>query len=107
MNGAWRLAWSCAALAAVLIVPAAGAKVPILLDTDIGTDIDDAFALALVLASPELDLRGLTTVGGDTQTRAWMACRLLTAVGRRDVHVAAGAAPQPREEIGGQYQYRN
>jgi len=33
-------------------------KIPILLDTDIGSDIDDAFALALILASPELDLVG-------------------------------------------------
>jgi Inosine-uridine preferring nucleoside hydrolase len=40
--------------------------IPIVLDTDIGTDIDDAFALALVLDSPELDLRAVTTVSGDT-----------------------------------------
>ena len=37
-------------------------KIPVILDTDIGSDIDDAFALALILASPELDLRGVTTV---------------------------------------------
>src|SRR5262245_55425927 len=38
---------------------------PVLLDTDIGTDVDDAFALALVLASPELELCGVTTVGSE------------------------------------------
>jgi purine nucleosidase len=81
--------------------------IPVILDTDIGTDIDDAFALALVLASPELDLRGVTTVGSDPRTRAWMVCRFLTAIGRRDIPVAAGATPQPAEEIKGQYQYRN
>ncbi len=81
--------------------------IPVILDTDIGTDIDDAFALALVLASPELDLRGVTTVGSDPRTRALMVCRFLTALNRRNIPVAAGAAPQPAEEIKGQYQYRN
>jgi purine nucleosidase len=79
--------------------------VPILLDTDIGTDVDDAFALALILASPELDLRGVTTVGTDPQTRALLVCRFLTAVGRSDIPVAAGAPPQPVEEIEKQGRY--
>jgi len=70
--------------------PAREKKVPILLDTDIGSDVDDAFALALILASPELDLRGVTTVSGDTRARALMACRLLTAAGHKDVPVAVG-----------------
>jgi inosine-uridine nucleoside N-ribohydrolase len=80
---------------------------PVLLDTDLGGDIDDAFALALILASPELDLRGVTTVSGDTQVRALMACRFLTMTGRRHTPVAAGAAPQPPGPISptGQYRY--
>ena len=82
------------------------AKVPILLDTDIGSDVDDAFAMGLILASPELELRGVTTVSGDTETRAWMACRFLSHVGQRDIAVAAGSEPQPEQEIGGQFQYR-
>src|SRR5437870_13714218 len=65
-------------------------RIPILLDFDIGDDIDDAFALATVLASPELDLRGVTTVGEDSYKRAQMACRFLEAVGRGKVPVAAG-----------------
>ena len=65
-------------------------KTPILLDTDIGTDIDDAFALALVLESPELDLLGVTTVSGDTQARARLAAKMLWEAGRKDVPVAAG-----------------
>ena len=81
--------------------------IPIILDTDIGTDVDDAFALALVLASPELDLRGVTTVGSEPRTRALMVCRFLTAIGRRDIPVAAGAAPQPAEEIEKQGRYAN
>jgi inosine-uridine nucleoside N-ribohydrolase len=80
-------------------------KVPVLLDTDLGSDVDEAFALALILGSPELELRGVTTVSGDTNVRALMACRFLTMTGRRHTPVAAGAAPQPAREIRGQYQY--
>jgi inosine-uridine nucleoside N-ribohydrolase len=36
-------------------------KIPVILDTDIGGDIDDAWALALILKSPELDLKMLVT----------------------------------------------
>ena len=68
-------------LAAALVLGAAGAgagpprsgPIPIVLDTDIGTDIDDAFALALIMKCPELDLVGVTTVSGDTQARARLA----------------------------------
>ncbi|MBZ5514785.1 MAG: nucleoside hydrolase [Acidobacteriia bacterium] len=69
---------------------AAPASMPIVLDTDIGTDIDDAFALALILRSPELDLVGVTTVSGDTQARARLAAKMLWDAGRRAVPVAAG-----------------
>jgi inosine-uridine nucleoside N-ribohydrolase len=72
----------------------ARAKVPVLLDTDIGTALDDAFALALVLSSPELELRGVTTVDGDAYTRALVACRILAAIGRDDVPVASGCGPR-------------
>jgi purine nucleosidase len=81
------------------------AKVPILLDTDIGDDIDDAFALALALASPEIDLRGVTTVSGDAHTRALIVCRLLHAVGRTDVPVASGAPARAVPDFSGQMQY--
>jgi purine nucleosidase len=62
----------------------------ILLDTDIGDDIDDALALALVLRSPEIELHTVTTVFGDTQKRARLASHLLSVFGREDVPVAAG-----------------
>lgn len=64
----------------------------ILLDTDIGSDVDDALALGLVLASPEvLSLEAVTTVAADTQLRARLAARLLALAGREDVDVCAGA----------------
>src|SRR5438094_9994513 len=71
-------------------VAAQPAKIPILFDFDIGDDIDDTFALATILASPELELRGVTTVGEDSHKRAQMACRFLTAVGSPKIPVAAG-----------------
>src|SRR5437899_5386280 len=77
----------------------------VLLDTDIGDDIDDAFALALALRSPELDLRGVTTVHGDAHTRALIVCRLLHAIGRDDIPVAAGTPPREPPEFRGQFQY--
>ncbi len=79
--------------------------ISIILDTDIGTDVDDAFALALILASPELDLRGVTTVGSEPRTRALIVCRFLTAVGHGAIPVAAGAMPQPAEDIEKQGRY--
>jgi len=72
---------------------ASGAKQQLaILDTDIGDDIDDAFALALVLKSPEIKLLGITTEYGDTELRARLVDRYLAAVGRRDIPVAAGKA---------------
>jgi purine nucleosidase len=61
-----------------------------LLDTDVGTDVDDALAIALALASPEIDLRAVTTVSGDVRLRARIAGKLLSLGGRLDVPVAAG-----------------
>ncbi|KRF28433.1 nucleoside hydrolase [Phycicoccus sp. Soil802] len=49
----------------------------VLIDTDIGTDVDDALALGMIVGSPELELVGITTVYGDTRLRAQIARRLL------------------------------
>jgi inosine-uridine nucleoside N-ribohydrolase len=69
-------------------------KIPILLDTDIGSDVDDAFALALILESPEFDLLGVTTVSGHSEDRARLVAKLLEDAGRQDVPVVAGASGQ-------------
>jgi inosine-uridine nucleoside N-ribohydrolase len=53
----------------------------VVLDTDIGDDIDDAFALALALRSPEIRLLGITTEYGDTELRAKLVDRFLASVG--------------------------
>jgi purine nucleosidase len=63
---------------------------PVVLDTDIGTDIDDAYALALAAVSPELDLRAVTTVNSGVALRARIAKKLLRLLGRDEVPVLAG-----------------
>lgn len=65
-------------------------SVRIVLDTDIGSDVDDALALAFALRHPEIELAAVTTVADDTQARAAIARALLRAAGRDDVPVGAG-----------------
>jgi purine nucleosidase len=62
----------------------------IILDTDIGTDVDDALALLLALASPELALEGVTLVHADVDTRARIALKMLKLAGRTDIPVCKG-----------------
>jgi inosine-uridine nucleoside N-ribohydrolase len=56
--------------------------VKVLLDTDIGSDIDDAVCLAYLLAQPECDLLGITTVSGEAERRAMLASALCKVAGR-------------------------
>lgn len=66
-------------------------KIPVLLDTDIGSDIDDAVALAYLLRNPRCELVGITTVTGDTSRRAAIAEVIVSRVGREDIPVHRGA----------------
>ena len=63
----------------------------IILDTDIGTDVDDCLALALCLVSSELKLTAVTTVYGDARLRALIVLKLLALRDVNDVPVAVGA----------------
>ncbi len=54
----------------------------VILDTDIGTDVDDALALAVLLGSQEVDLVGITTVYGDVRLRSQIAMHLCSMVNR-------------------------
>lgn len=64
--------------------------IPIVIDTDIGADPDDAMALAFAVASPEVDVLGVTVVDGDVELRARMAARILGVAGRADIPVFLG-----------------
>jgi len=63
---------------------------PVVIDTDIGTDIDDTWALAMALGCPELDVKLITTCTGDTAVRAKIVCKMLEAVGAAHIPVAVG-----------------
>ena len=54
----------------------------VILDTDIGTDVDDALALAALMGSKEVDLIGITTVYGDVRLRSAIAMHLCSLVNR-------------------------
>jgi inosine-uridine nucleoside N-ribohydrolase len=62
----------------------------VIIDTDIGDDIDDAFAVDLALASPELNIVGITSAWGNTALRSRMLDRLLCETGRADIPVETG-----------------
>jgi purine nucleosidase len=64
--------------------------IKILLDTDIGSDIDDSVCLAYLLANPECDLLGITTVTGEATKRAQMASALCNVAGK-DIPIYPGA----------------
>jgi purine nucleosidase len=66
--------------------------IQVLLDTDIGTDIDDAACLAYLLAHPGCDLLGITTVTGQPERRAQIASALCHAAGRPDIPIYPGTA---------------
>jgi purine nucleosidase len=102
-----RRLFSIALLAAfTLLAHRASAQAPphlkVILDTDIASDIDDAWALGLLVASPNVELVGVTITDGDTPARAKVACKLLHVVGRDDVPVAVGRKTPPP----GQYDYQ-
>jgi inosine-uridine nucleoside N-ribohydrolase len=65
-------------------------KVKVLFDTDIGTDIDDALALAYLLSQRRCELLGITTVTGEPTKRAEMASAICRQAGRDDIPIHAG-----------------
>jgi inosine-uridine nucleoside N-ribohydrolase len=74
------------------------APIPVILDTDIGDDIDDTWALALLLKSPELDLKLVVGDYGEAQYRARLIAKFLERAGRSDVPVGVGLDTAPHGE---------
>jgi len=91
------LALSCAML--TVSASAAPERQQVIVDMDIGDDIDDSFALALLLQSPEIEIVGITTAWGDTALRAQLVERMLRETGHSGIPIATGIAttgnPQP------------
>jgi purine nucleosidase/pyrimidine-specific ribonucleoside hydrolase len=87
------MSWKLLALAlGASLIATAQARIPIILDTDIGDSIDDALALAFALHSPELDVRAVTTVIDDVESKTRLAWKMLGIYNRRDIALAMGAS---------------
>jgi inosine-uridine nucleoside N-ribohydrolase len=67
-------------------------KIPVVFDTDIGSDIDDTWALCMLLKSPELDIKLITTALGDTSAKARIVTKLLEVAGMDNIPVGIGLA---------------
>lgn len=101
----WRTKARCAASVFVLFcfsacaygqtTSRANAPEKIIIDTDIGDDIDDAFAVGLALQSPEFQILGISSSWGDTHLRARLLSRFLKEIGRTDIPIAMGLATHP------------
>lgn len=73
-----------------------GKKIPVVFDTDIGGDIDDTWALALLLKSPELDVKLIVSDSGNTTYRARIVAKMLQVFGRTDIPLGVGIPPGNR-----------
>jgi len=65
-------------------------RLPVIFDTDICDDIDDTWALALLVQSPEFDVKLITTEVGNTPAKARTVAKFLQAVGRADIPIGIG-----------------
>jgi len=73
------------------------APIPVIFDTDIGDDIDDTWALGLLLRSPELDLKLVVGDNGKPDYRAKLLAKFLAAASRTDVPVGIGLDVNPEQ----------
>jgi purine nucleosidase len=103
MNRSWLFRVSVPILIQVLAVwstrcaLAEESRMKVILDTDIGDDIDDAWALALVLAHKNFEPLGITVAHGNTPARAKMACKMLHLTGRGNLPVYVGRRTEQKE----------
>ncbi len=74
-----------------------GKKIPVILDTDIGGDIDDTWALVTLMKSPELDVKLVTSDSGNDVYRAKIIAKMLEVCGRTDVPVGIGCRPDDQK----------
>jgi inosine-uridine nucleoside N-ribohydrolase len=70
-----------------------GRKIPVIFDTDIGGDIDDTWALCMLLRCPEVDVRLVVSDSGNATYRARILAKMLEVYERADIPVAVGIPP--------------
>ena len=83
-------ALSCSTPSAQSQQPIATHPTKIIIDSDIGDDVDDVFAIGLALTSPEVEILGISSAWGDTKLRARMIDRLLAETDTKNIPVAEG-----------------
>ena len=84
----------------------------VILDTDIGTDIDDTWALGMLMNCPEVDLKAVVSAHADTEYRASLVAKLLEVWSRTDVAVGVGKVGDalsvlPQSEFLGTYTFED
>ncbi len=75
---------------------AAAGPVPVILDTDIGGDIDDTWALCILLGCPQVDLKLVVTTTDNTEAKTRLVAKILERVGRTDVPIGTGIKENDR-----------
>jgi len=78
-----------------------GKKIPVILDTDIGLDIDDTWALGFLLKCPEFDVKLITTSTDNTPLKVKLVAKFLESIGRTDIPIGIG--PQENHKKGWLY----
>ncbi len=81
------LVWTSGAVRSSLADPTPN---PVILDTDIGGDVDDVWALSFLLASPELDLKLIVSDSGNTVEKGKIIAEILQVAGRDDTPIGIG-----------------
>src|SRR5580700_6107311 len=77
-------------------LPGFHTRIPVILATDIGDDIDDTWALGFLLKCPELDLKLILTEYGKSEYRAKLLGKFLEKAGHASIPIAVGPDAEPR-----------
>lgn len=80
----------CALPSFMTCLATAAAPVPVILDTDIGDDIDDTWALTMLLGCPQVDLKLVVTASDDTPKKTRLLAKILQQAGRTDIPIGTG-----------------
>lgn len=80
----------CLFIVSALINPTFAAPIPVIYDSDIGDDIDDTWALGLLLSSPEFDVKLVVGDQGRTEYRTKLFAKFLEVAGRTDIPIGIG-----------------
>ncbi len=82
---------------ALSLLAMGAAPTPVILDTDIGGDIDDTWALVMLLGRPELDLKLIVTAVDDTEAKTRLTAKILERMGRTDIPIGTGVKQGDRK----------